>query len=157
MTYNEIMNAADKHGARFETRRLATYLKKELNDKGILDRVLPYDERSWRDIAPSSDTLNYEFKSVINSTMDAMVKQGHLTDVDRYSLQIPSFAGSSNFENIPTSGIGDQMLEGLKKTIGIGLPIEGLPIEGLPIDLPSGDPSNTWEVVKEIINCINPF
>ena len=150
MTYNQIMEAAGKNGASFETKRLAEDLRK-LEDKGILDRVLPFDQRSWKDIAPCSDTLNHEFKRAVNSTVDTMINQGHLTDIDRYSLvQNLSFTGTSNFENIPTTEIGTQMLEGLEKALGSG-------IVGLPFDLPSDDPSDTWEVVKEIIDYINPF
>jgi len=158
MTYNEIMDAAGGYGASSETKSIATYLK-ILKDKGILDKILPFDQRSWRDIAPTTERLNYEFKRAVNSTMDAMNQQGHLTSIDKYLLQIPSFAGTSNFENMPTSGIGDQILEGFKKTMGSG--IEGLhfdfPIEALHFNLLPDDPSDTWAVAKEIINCINPF
>ena len=95
------MEAAGKYGANYETKRLAEDLKK-LKDEGILDIVLPFNQRSWKDIAPTTNNLNYEFKRAVNSTIDTKIEQRWMSYGNGYSLkQRPSFTGSSNFENLP--------------------------------------------------------
>jgi hypothetical protein len=166
MTYDEIMKAAGQIGATYDTKQLA-YDLGELKDKGILDAILPYSERSWRDIALTSGLLKDEFKRSVKSTIDARVEQHPVAcGTETVLKQSPSFRGNGDLEDFPISENGfedkSSFIEKLKKirnedgTIDTGDKILVPMSDGtmFPIEKTVQEIDNSLQLIKEQIQSV---